>query len=171
MAYPESYDTIEDLSLAECSVFSHVLTDGIIDTADEIAMGTQYCVFARYGSGTPLVSIVDPQADMYLTIDAEGVFQEKTGLWKFCIAIPSLYAPGDEEDSAWMEGKAILKLHSSESVLLFQKHVGITLKACTTAEMCDTMDSVIASLEIIKETDTKQDKVLTTLKNGWRIIH
>ena len=170
MAYPQSYDTIDGLDLAECAVFSHQLTDGIIDTADEISMGTNYCVFAKYGSGTPVISIIDPRADMYLCENEIGVFQPKTGLWKFCINIPTLYAPGSEDGSAWMEGSAILKLHSSDSVLEYQKYVGIVTKACTTAEMCATMDSVIESLETIKATDESQDKVLTTLKNGWRFI-
>lgn len=171
MSYPYSYDTIEEIDLAECALYAHVMTDGIIETADSISMGATYCVFARYGSGTPLVSIIDPQADMYLCENETGSYQDKTGLWKFCINIPTKYAPGSDPASAWMEGHAILKLYSDESPLMFQKHVEVIAKACSTAEMCATMDNVIASLEIIKETDKSQDKVLTTLKNGWKVIH
>jgi len=169
MAYPESYDTIEDLDLAECARFSHVLEDGIVETADEIEMDAKYFAFAKYGSGTPLLSIVDPIMDEYLLENAEGVFQDKTGLWKFDIDIPENET--SVGDTLWRETRAILKLHSDESDLLFQKHVKIILKACSMADMCNMMTDTLAALGDVQAAESKQSQEIVDLKNGWRAIY
>lgn len=140
MAYPESYDSIQDLDLAECATFSHILNDGIIDTADSIEMDATYCVYANYGSGDPMISIIDPDTDEFLVANEIGVFLPNSGLHKFCIEVPTDGSAG-EGDVVWCEKQAIIKLHSSESIVQFKKHVSIITKSCTPAEMCATLDN------------------------------
>jgi len=170
MAYPEDYDDLEGLDLGECSAFSHILTDGIVDTATDAELGQRYCVYAHYGAGDPLVDIIDPRNDELLLSEVAGEWMDNSGLFKFCIDVGADGSLGEGE-TRWEEKSAILKLYSSESEIRFNKHIGLVSKACTQAEMCDTMDEVIEALETIKQSDVGQDQVLKTLSNGWKVIN
>ena len=170
MAYPEDYDELEGLDLGECATFSHILVDGIVETADEVELGSTYCVFANYGAGEPLVTIVDPVSDDVMASNIEGTFLDNALIWKFCVDIPAKGEAG-ENDTVWEEKHVILKLHSDESEITFKKHVEVILTGCSTAEMCSTMDSVVVALDKIQETDVDQSKTLKTLSNGWKVIN
>jgi len=169
MAYPQDYDELTGLDLGECAIFAHVLTDGIVDTADEMELDNHYCVYAHYGSGTPVLDVIDPKNDELLSSGIEAEWLENAALYKFCVDVPAEGSDG-EGDTKWLEKGVILKVHSDDSPLLFKKHVLIIKKACAPADMCETMDRAIESLERIEDTDVKQDKVLKTLSNGWKII-
>jgi hypothetical protein len=169
MAYPEDYDELEGIDLGECALFSHVLTDGIIDTADEIEMTSSYCVFANYGSGDPLVSIIDPMTDKNLISGVEGEFLENAGIHKWCIDIPAKGEAGEDDDTEWKEGHVILKVYSEDSVLTFKKHVEVIVQSCSTADMCATMDAVIDTLADIENTETTQTETMMTMANGIKI--
>jgi len=172
MAYPEDYDSLTDFDLGKCSLYSHILTDGIIDTQYDIEMGTTYCIYANYGSGTPKVSIIDPSNDEFLIESIDGTYMENSELWKFCQYIPYSGGSGDG-DTTWGEKSAILKLWSDESPLTFKKHVSIVTKACTAAEMCDTLDRAIDKIGDIQVSEAEQNEKIYTMANGitLRAIH
>jgi hypothetical protein len=113
MAYPETYDTIQGIDLAACAMYSHLMVDGIVNTPGNLAIGGTYTVFARYGSGTPKVDIIDPNGDVILISGATGVWSDVTTLWKFDIGVPS----------DWPERVIVVKLYSDESPLVYTRHV------------------------------------------------
>ena len=169
MAYPQTYDNLGTIDLASCAVFTHVLTDGIIDTADEIEMNAKYFIFARYGAGIPVITIVDPILDEFLIENVAGVYQEKTGLYKFEIDVPA-----DQTiigSTMWRESKVILKLHSADSQIEFTKHVAVVLKACTAADMCNMLTNTIEAIGQVAATEEKQTEQIIELQNGWRAIY
>jgi len=173
VAYPETYDELEGIPAGDCAIYAHVLTDGIIDTQEDIASDSNYCVFAIYGTATPKVSIIDPQSDKLLVDGLEGEYKENSGLHVFCVDVPALGSAGDDEDSEWKIGSAILKVHSDDSPLEFKKHVRIVEKACTTAEMCATMDKAIDKIGEIQTAEAEQNEKIYTMANGitLRAIH
>ena len=169
MAYPEDYDNLTDLDLGECSLFSHVLHDGIIDTADQVELNNQYNVYAKYGSGTPKLAIIDPSNDEILKSEIEAEWLENSAVYKFTVDIPADGTDG-EGDTVWEEKGAILKVYSDDSDLVFRKYVHIITKACTQADMCDTLDKAIEKLDNIEATESTQNEEIQTLKNGWKVI-
>jgi len=162
MAYPEDYDELTNLDLGECSVFSHTLVDGLIEATDPIVLGEKYFVYARYGVGTPSVSIVDTIMDEYLVTNAAGVYMDKIGAWKFEIDIPA-----DETsvgDTLWREMKVMVHLHSADSELSYNAHVDVVRSSCSMADLCESVAS-------IQNMERKQTEEIIELQNGWRAIY
>ena len=136
MAYPETYDTITNIDLGECVIFSHLLTDGIIDEFTDIETGKDLMFFVKYGSGTPKVDIIDPVNDSSILSALTGTYSSVTTLHKFTYSVPG----------TWEAKPAIVKVYSDESDLIFTRKVCIVPLGNVLATKAD-IDNTISTLE------------------------
>lgn len=178
MAYPYNYDNLTGIDLGECATFSHVLTDGIIDEFDTIELNKQLIFFAKYGSGVPKVSIINPNTNFYLVKDIEGTYSPVTTLYKFVINIPEKGTINLDYTDIWDEMVAIVKLDSDDSQLIFTRRVKIldaTNKCATAADMVDLYDR-LENMEFgIKQimsniiTEVNENQIIIESKKGWAL--
>ena len=164
MAYPQSYDNIEVLDLSECAMYSHMVTDGIIETPGNMAIGGTYMAFARYGSGTPKMTIVDPVANTVLIADVLGEYSTVTTLWKFEAAIPA----------AWTEKAIIVVVHSDDSELVFTRHTAAISQnnAYATSADIEAMGQMVKDevCGCVSTGTTNMNTTLTNVESGIKQI-
>ncbi len=119
--YPYTYDNITTIDLAQCSIYSHTLTDGFLGDFYEFVLGNLEQIFVKYGTS------VNPKIDIIKNNEAL-ILKEITGS-RFNDSIYSFNIFFDElgeispEGVIWQDGVYILKIYSDDSDLVYYKPI------------------------------------------------
>ena len=72
--YPYIYDNITTIDLAQCSIFSHTLTDGFIGNFYEFTLGSLEKIFVKYGTASPKLDLIKSDGSILETYNP-GTFE------------------------------------------------------------------------------------------------
>lgn len=115
--YPYTYDNITTIDLAQCSIFSHTLTDGFIGDFYEFTLGTFEKIFVKYGTGVPKLDLIKSDGSIMNTFNSIAF----DSLYYFDIYFDEL---GELTNNViWQDGIYILKIYSDDSDLKYYKTI------------------------------------------------
>ena len=131
--YPYTYDNITTIDLAQCSIFSHTLTDGFIGNFYEFSLGSLEKIFAKYGTGLPKLDLVKSDGSIVETYNPE-TFEN---MYFFNIYFDEL-GEISTNNVIWQDGIYVLKLYSDDSDLIYYR----TIKLIRETEIGSTKQDI-----------------------------
>ena len=116
--YPYTYDNITTIDLAQCSIFSHTLTDGFIGNFYEFSLGSLEKIFTKYGTGLPKLDLMKSDGSIVETYNSE-TFEN---MYFFNIYFDEL-GELSTNNVIWQDGIYVLKLYSDDSDLIYYRTI------------------------------------------------
>ena len=133
--YPYTYDGIGTIDLAQCSIFSHTLTDGFLGDFYEFPLGTLQKIFVKYGtSAIPKLDLIKYD-ESYIITGQTAVKFNATVSYVFDVFFDDL---GEISNGVvWQDGFYMLKLYSDDSDLVYYKPIKLIRDTETKATQSD----------------------------------
>lgn len=133
--YPYTYDGITTIDLAQCSIFSHTLSDGFLGDFYEFPLGTLQKIFVKYGtSNSPKLDLIKYD-ESYIISGLLAVKFNATESYVFDLFFDDL---GEiNNGSVWQDGFYMLKLYSDDSDLVYYKPIKLIRDTDTKATQSD----------------------------------
>ena len=138
--YPYTYDNITTIDFAQCSIFSHTLTDGFIGNFYEFTLGSLEKIFAKYGTGLPKLDLMKPDGSILETYNP----QQFENMYYFDIYFDEL-GEMSTNNVIWQDGIYILKIYSDDSDLKYYKSIKLireTESQSTKQDISDIKDMI-----------------------------
>ena len=133
--YPYTYDNITTIDLAQCSIFSHTLTDGFIGNFYEFTLGTLEKIFVKYGTGSPKLDLIKSDGSIIETYTS----QTFENLYYFDIYFDEL-GEMSTNNVVWQDGVYILKMYSDDSDLIYYRTIKLIRENESTSTKQDITD-------------------------------
>jgi hypothetical protein len=154
--YPYTYDNINTIDLAQCSIYSHTLTDGFLGDFYEFSLGTLQKIFVKYGTSlAPKLDLIKYD-ESYILKGLTGVKFNATESYSFDIFLDDL-GEISSEGIIWQDGSYMLKLYSDDSDLVYYKPIKLireTETQSTKADITELKDMISSeSKEIQSDID------------------
>ncbi len=154
--YPYTYDNITNIDLAQCSIFSHTLTDGFLGDFNVFTLGTIQKIFVKYGTSlSPKLDIIKYD-ESYILKNILGSKFNATNTYYFDIFIDDL-GETSTEGIIWQDGSYMLRLYSDDSDLVYYKPINLireTESISTKGDISELKDIISAeSKEIQSDID------------------
>ena len=133
--YPYIYDNITTIDLAQCSIFSHTLTDGFIGNFYEFTLGSLEKIFVKYGTGSPKLDLMKPDGSILETYNP----QTFENMYYFDIYFDEL-GEISTNNVIWQDGIYILKIYSDDSDLKYYRSIKLIRESESTSTKQDISD-------------------------------
>ena len=133
--YPYTYDNIGTVDLAQCSIFSHTLSDGFLGDFYEFTLGTLQKIFVKYGtSNAPKLDLIKYD-ESYIISAQIGTKFNATNSYVFDLFFDDL---GEISNGVvWQDGFYMLKLYSDDSDLVYYKPIKLIRDSETKSTQSD----------------------------------
>lgn len=134
--YPYTYDNIGTIDLAQCSVFSHMLSDGFLGDYYEFTLGTLQKIFVKYGTSEhPKLDLIKYD-ESYIVKGLTSNKFNATNSWVFDLFIDEL-GETNAENIIWQDGFYMMKLYSDDSDLVYYKPIKLIRELDTRSTQSD----------------------------------